>query len=90
MFLEQLLDYVDTIGGVLAQDPVYNNALTLIPGHGKVDKNKALVGIYISKLQSYTFITTQVQTLTPRWLDACLTALALHCGMRISKMTKHL
>ena len=50
VFLEQLLDYVDTIGGMLAQDPVYSTALTLIPGHGKVDKNKALVGIYISKL----------------------------------------
>ena len=50
VFLEQLLDYVETIGGMLAQDPVYSNALTLISGHGKVDKNKALVGIYISKL----------------------------------------
>ncbi|KDR13019.1 exocyst complex component 7 isoform X1 [Zootermopsis nevadensis] len=50
VFLEQLLDYVDTIGGVLAQDSVYSNALTLIPGHGKVDKNKALVGIYIKKV----------------------------------------
>jgi exocyst complex protein 7 len=49
VFLEQLLDYVHTIGGVLAQDPVYSNALTLIPGHSKVDKNKALVGIYISE-----------------------------------------
>lgn len=57
MFLEQLLDYVDTIGGVLAQDSVYSNALTLIPGHGKVDKHKALVGIYISELKSCTLLT---------------------------------
>jgi exocyst complex protein 7 len=50
VFLEQLLDYVDTIGGMLAQDSVYSSALTVISGHGRVDKNKALVGIYIKKV----------------------------------------
>ncbi|KAJ9587571.1 hypothetical protein L9F63_019002 [Diploptera punctata] len=57
VFLEQLLDYVDTIGGVLAQDTVYSNALTLIPGHAKLDKNKTLVGIYIKKVLAQLNLT---------------------------------
>lgn len=52
-FLEQLLDYIDIIGIVLAQDSAYSNALTNIPQDAKkglVDKNKTLLGIYISNL----------------------------------------
>nr|CAD7462409.1 unnamed protein product [Timema tahoe] len=49
VFLEQLLDYVDTIGGVLSQESLYSNALTLVPNASKVDKNKVLLGIYISE-----------------------------------------
>lgn len=49
VFTEQLLDYVDTIAGVLAQDSVYSNAFSLIPNNAKIDKNKALLGVYISK-----------------------------------------
>lgn len=50
-FLEQLLDYIDIIGTVLAQDSAYSNALASIPPdskRGPVDKNRALLGIYIS------------------------------------------
>nr|CAD7410255.1 unnamed protein product [Timema cristinae] len=50
VFLEQLLDYVDTIGGVLSQESLYSNALTLVPNASKVDKNKVLLGIYIKKV----------------------------------------
>ena len=46
MFLEQLLEYTDIIGQVLAQEPNYNIQLEKIRSN---DKNKALLGLYISK-----------------------------------------
>lgn len=49
VFLEQLIDYVDTIGSVLIRDQNYNSALNRI-NLANVDRNKALLGIYISKL----------------------------------------
>ncbi|XP_026472592.1 exocyst complex component 7 isoform X2 [Ctenocephalides felis] len=53
VFLEQLMDYVDIIGGVLEKDASYNNALSVIV-HNKqnitYDKNKALLGVYIKKV----------------------------------------
>lgn len=51
-FLEQLLEFIDIIGTVLAQDSSYSNALANLhfdADRGPVDKNKILVGIYISK-----------------------------------------
>lgn len=45
MFLEQLLEYTDTIGRVLAQDLSYSIHLDKLKSH---DKNKALLGYYIS------------------------------------------
>ncbi|XP_054285786.1 exocyst complex component 7 [Macrosteles quadrilineatus] len=60
VFAEQLLEYMDTIAGVLGQDPAYNNAYLQIPNHNKIDKNKAFLGIYIKKVLSqlnYTLIT---------------------------------
>lgn len=51
-FLEQLSDYVGIIGTVLAQEPTYTNALattTVDHKRGSSDKNKILLGIYISK-----------------------------------------
>lgn len=45
MFLEQLLDYTDTIGMVLAQDPSYARQLDKLKA---ADINKALLGLYIS------------------------------------------
>lgn len=46
VFLEQLLEYSDTIGGVLAQDPSYLKALEKIKHPS--DKNNALLSVYIS------------------------------------------
>jgi exocyst complex protein 7 len=47
MFLEQLLDYTDTIGMVLAQDPSYARQLDKLKA---ADINKALLGLYIKKV----------------------------------------
>lgn len=46
MFLEQLLDYIDTIGIVLEQDQNYSRQLNKLKFS---DKCKALLGLYISK-----------------------------------------
>lgn len=46
MFLEQLLEYADTLGRVLADDPGYSLQLDKLKSS---DKNKALLGLYISK-----------------------------------------
>lgn len=45
MFLEQLLEYSDTIGRVLYEDPSYNTQLDKLKG---TDQSKALLGLYIS------------------------------------------
>lgn len=56
VFLEQLLDYSDMIARVLSQDAAYSSALAMLPNANKIDKNKALLGIYISTLvQLFTF-----------------------------------
>ncbi|KAJ8946861.1 hypothetical protein NQ318_006771 [Aromia moschata] len=47
MFLEQLLDYTDTIGTVLEQDPNYSRQLGKLKSN---DQNKALLGLYIKKV----------------------------------------
>ncbi|XP_075224863.1 exocyst complex component 7 isoform X2 [Lycorma delicatula] len=58
VFTEQLLDYSDMISRVLIQDPAYSSALNMLPSANKidknkaVDKNKALLGIYIKKVVS--------------------------------------
>jgi exocyst complex component 7 len=46
MFLEQLTDYTDTIGSILVAEPAYAHALASAPG--RADKNRTLLGIYIS------------------------------------------
>ncbi|CAB3371705.1 Hypothetical predicted protein [Cloeon dipterum] len=48
MFLEQLTDYTETIGGILAQDPAYMHTLAAAPG--RQEKNRTLLGIYIKKV----------------------------------------
>lgn len=55
MFLEQLLEYTDTIGKILIQDPTYSTQLDKLKA---TDKNKALLGLYISKhgLNSWCFL----------------------------------
>ena len=51
LFLEQLLDYVETISSILTQDTSYNQKLLLIPRKISVsDRNHALVGLYITKV----------------------------------------
>lgn len=52
VFVEQLMEYMDTIAGVLGQDPAYNNSFMQIPNNSKVDKSKALLGIYVKKVLS--------------------------------------
>lgn len=47
VFLEQLLEYAETIGGVLLQDASYSATLDKIKH--PVDRNNALLGVYISK-----------------------------------------
>ncbi|XP_030762961.1 exocyst complex component 7 isoform X2 [Sitophilus oryzae] len=47
MFLEQLLDYSDTIGIVLAQDPSYAKQLEKLKYN---EQNKAVLGLYIKKV----------------------------------------
>ncbi|XP_044759450.1 exocyst complex component 7 [Coccinella septempunctata] len=46
-FLEQLLDYIDTIGVVLANEPGYAQQLVKM---NVTDENKALLGLYIKKV----------------------------------------
>lgn len=45
IFLEQLLEYIDTIGNVLAQDLNYSMQLDKMKTN---DKKKTLLGLYIS------------------------------------------
>lgn len=47
MFLEQLLEYSDTIGRVLYEDANYNSQLDKLKG---ADQSKALLGLYISAI----------------------------------------
>ncbi|XP_057665546.1 exocyst complex component 7 isoform X1 [Diorhabda carinulata] len=47
MFLEQLLDYIDTIGIVLENDQNYSRQLNKLKF---TDKSKALLGLYIKKV----------------------------------------
>jgi len=51
LFLEQLLDYVETISAVLTQDTSYNQTLLRLPRKISVsERGHALVGIYIKKV----------------------------------------
>lgn len=45
MFLESLLEYTNTLGRVLSEDPSYNLQLDKLKTN---NKNKALLGLYIS------------------------------------------
>lgn len=46
--LEQLMKYTDIIADILREDQAYNSFL--LPNNRKVDKNKALFGMYIRKV----------------------------------------
>jgi Exo70 exocyst complex subunit. len=52
VFVQQLLEYTETIAAVLVQDVSYVNAINL-EQHKPTDKNKILLGIYISKYELY-------------------------------------
>jgi len=59
VFLEQLLDYTDTIAGVLEQEPAYTSALAQT-GHAHSDRatrNRVLLGIYMSKSPKARFVS---------------------------------
>lgn len=47
VLMEQLLDYIENVGPLLAQVPLYNN---MVPHHiTPPEKYKILLGLYISK-----------------------------------------
>ncbi len=51
LFLEQLLDYMDTLSMILTQDTSYNQTLLRLPRKISVsERNHAVVGIYIKKV----------------------------------------
>jgi exocyst complex protein 7 len=60
LFLEQLLDYVETIASILQQDSSYNQSLLRLPRKISVsDRSHALVGLYMEKVLvqlNYTLI----------------------------------
>lgn len=60
MFLEQLLEYTDTIGKVLALDPSYSTQLDKLKS---TDKKKALLGLYISKFLFCVYSVSPLNTL---------------------------
>lgn len=47
VLMEQLLDYMDSVGPLLAQVPLYNNMVA--PHITPPEKYKYLLGLYISK-----------------------------------------
>lgn len=55
IFLEQLLEYIDTIGNVLAQDLNYSIQLDKMK---TTDKKRTLLGLYISKTFYLTINTS--------------------------------
>lgn len=48
LFLGQLTDLSDTVGPLLAQDQSYSNALVHTQPWPKPQRNRALLGLYIS------------------------------------------
>ncbi|XP_034242549.1 exocyst complex component 7 isoform X1 [Thrips palmi] len=52
VFLEQLLDYADTIAGVLEKEPAYMAALHHAGLANRTERARALLGIYVKKVVS--------------------------------------
>jgi len=54
VLMEQLLDYIDSVGPLLAQVPLYNNMVShhITPP----EKYKYLLGLYISKENFFIYI----------------------------------
>lgn len=59
IFLEQLLEYIETIGNVLAQDLNYSMQLEKMK---TTDKKKALLGLYISNYFVAVFFSFRTKT----------------------------
>ena len=62
VFLEQLLDYADTIAGVLEKEPAYAAALHHAGLANRPERARALLGIYVSKYRNHSFIYYCEQT----------------------------
>lgn len=57
LFLGQLTDLSDTVGPLLAQDQSYSNTLVHTQPWPKQQRNKALLGLYISTFTNLLYIT---------------------------------
>ena len=58
LFLGQLTDLSDTVGPLLAQDQSYSNALVHTQPWPKPQRNKALLGLYISTYFDFILVLT--------------------------------
>merc|ERR1712038_447360 len=51
MYLEQFVDYMDTISDILAQDPYYNQTVLRLPKRVLAqDRPQAMLGLYFKKV----------------------------------------
>jgi len=73
MYLEQLVDYMDTIADILSQDASYNQAVLLLPRRIlPQDRPQALLGLYIKKVlvQLNLTLVNKSDTYTDQFLKA--------------------
>jgi len=64
MYLEQLVDYMDTIADILAQDASYNQSILKIPRRIlPKDRPQALLGLYIKKVLKQLNATLGIKSL---------------------------
>ncbi|XP_077297926.1 exocyst complex component 7 [Arctopsyche grandis] len=78
VFLDQILDYSDTIGGVLSQETVYVKNFALLPcytqiAHDKEAKARALLAIYVRKVLGQLNLT--LHSKSEQYSDQALRAL---------------
>merc|ERR1719187_3135406 len=73
MYLEQLVEYMDTIAEILGQDAAYNQAVLLLPRRIlPQDRPQALLGLYIKKVlvQLNLTLVNKSDTYTDQFLKA--------------------
>lgn len=51
-FIEHLFEHYDVIGGILQQDSTYTSQINLQKIQSAEDRNKAILGLYISKIDN--------------------------------------
>lgn len=51
-FIEHLFEHYDVIGGILQSDPTYSSQINLQKILSAEDRNKAILGLYISELNN--------------------------------------